>query len=150
MSFNPCSGGSIALGVQPDGDSCGEEYQQRPCFNPCSGGSIALGRGEHHDRYDAGAAVSILVLVEVLPWVLSHRAWAWQAFRFNPCSGGSIALGHREVVRYLAVRIRFQSLFWWKYCPGRTADNGATGSPLWSVSILVLVEVLPWASDSGL
>ena len=64
--------------------------------------------------------VSILVLVEVLPWALD----------------GPTA----ESVVYL-----FQSLFWWKYCPG----CGYQG--LWCravhVSILVLVEVLPWAEQ---
>ena len=38
--------------------------------------------------------------------------------------------------------IVFQSLFWWKYCPGRGGPRHHGG--LVEVSILVLVEVLPW------
>ena len=38
---------------------------------------------------------------------------------------------------------RFQSLFWWKYCPGELACHCAP-ERLAFVSILVLVEVLPW------
>ncbi len=37
-------------------------------FNPCSGGSIALGIRERTCRPTARYRVSILVLVEVLPW----------------------------------------------------------------------------------
>ena len=118
-------------------------------FNPCSGGSIALGRGYAVER-DAPASVSILVLVEVLPWAEGLL------------SGGEM-------------KILFQSLFWWKYCPGldrsgcwrrlpRTGFNPCSGgsialgppqpcawTPRAQVSILVLVEVLPWVdrADGG-
>ena len=37
----------------------------------------------------------------------------------------------------------FQSLFWWKYCPGEKRKKAL--HPVRVVSILVLVEVLPWA-----
>ena len=60
---------------------------------------------------------------------------------FNPCSGGSIALGEgREAGCWLMNW--FQSLFWWKYCPGTYADFRLVRED--QVSILVLVEVLPW------
>ena len=68
-------------------------------------------------QFDAGF-VSILVLVEVLPWVYSSAriyCFAWSGF--NPCSGGSIALGKLILARRALCRA-FQSLFWWKYCPG--------------------------------
>ena len=65
------------------------------CFNPCSGGSIALGLGGA--PLALLAVVSILVLVEVLPW----ERWTGLAQHlrtsFNPCSGGSIALGTLHV-----------------------------------------------------
>ena len=62
-------------------------------FNPCSGGSIALGYKFSIGRGDS-FPVSILVLVEVLPWVRDGLAPAGDvADGFNPCSGGSIALG---------------------------------------------------------
>ena len=38
--------------------------------------------------------------------------------------------------------IKFQSLFWWKYCPG--GHTCLQLGVLQTVSILVLVEVLPW------
>ena len=67
----------------------------RQCFNPCSGGSIALGRRSLAPGLRA-LSVSILVLVEVLPWVAT------------------------DVLARLRAQ-RFQSLFWWKYCPGTIA-----------------------------
>ncbi len=87
-SFNPCSGGSIALGSPPPGSS----LFIAACFNPCSGGSIALGRMTPHDLCTQ-AIVSILVLVEVLPWEEGKGKGGDDNGGFNPCSGGSIALG---------------------------------------------------------
>ena len=114
-------------------------------------------------------SVSILVLVEVLPWARhrreSHHQVPFQSLfwwkycpgpegckpglffslkSFNPCSGGSIALGLIGRARqWLRFETLFQSLFWWKYCPG---PGVVAGAPLIriNVSILVLVEVLPW------
>ena len=40
-----------------------------------------------------GVVVSILVLVEVLPWATSSVVTLCAMLSFNPCSGGSIALG---------------------------------------------------------
>ena len=65
----------------------------RPCFNPCSGGSIALG---------SASACKLLKNMS----------------GFNPCSGGSIALGSWKIASNSVWIIEFQSLFWWKYCPG--------------------------------
>ena len=143
--FNPCSGGSIALGNQ---------YRQWGwlwpcCFNPCSGGSIALG-GKAWPMIPPQwmRLVSILVLVEVLPWDEAYD-------RKN---------------RALPL---FQSLFWWKYCPGmpqillklimiicfNPCSGGSialgdltacTPYTLPGVSILVLVEVLPWEDSFSL
>ena len=111
--------------------------------------------------------VSILVLVEVLPWVNHHKGGVSCRQSFNPCSGGSIALGSALSCRFAqgsesfnpcsggsialgkndvhagAFRLMFQSLFWWKYCPG--IADGIAGAGRIAVSILVLVEVLPWA-----
>ncbi len=87
--------------------------------------------------------VSILVLVEVLPWVgddhLKHTGLFWS---FNPCSGGSIALGLDIFPDCGLSEDRFQSLFWWKYCPGLAFP--VLCLLFRPVSILVLVEVLPW------
>ena len=115
LGFNPCSGGSIALGLW-----VGAALPSPPlCFNPCSGGSIALGFPALPARFASYAC-------------------------FNPCSGGSIALGDR-CHRPRPHTLRFQSLFWWKYCPGgSTGPGGEDPNP--PVSILVLVEVLPWGS----
>ena len=85
-------------------------------FNPCSGGSIALGDVRPQRSADS-PGVSILVLVEVLPWDFSQEGPGLSARRFNPCSGGSIALG-LLVFPGRFVGFPFQSLFWWKYCPG--------------------------------
>ena len=101
--------GAGASGLPPVGP--------RQCFNPCSGGSIALGRRSLAPGLRA-LSVSILVLVEVLPWVAT------------------------DVLARLRAQ-RFQSLFWWKYCPG--AKVRYVQGPHHLVSILVLVEVLPWA-----
>ena len=62
--------------------------------------------------------VSILVLVEVLPWGKQIKDVRIVIDSFNPCSGGSIALGQ---------------------------EGGDDMTPEAKVSILVLVEVLPWA-----
>ena len=130
-------------------------------------GRIISGRGR-----DGLDAVSILVLVEVLPWVkLSAGLVRFEGERFNPCSGGSIALGLR--LRALkTIRLLFQSLFWWKYCPGSCnasapmslgcSFNPCSGGSIAlgcdgqlqfivrsQVSILVLVEVLPWEKIGG-
>ena len=67
---------------------------------------------------DPNPPVSILVLVEVLPWVPRSRTSSVDITCFNPCSGGSIALG----------KVTFD--------PSGSSEH---------VSILVLVEVLPWA-----
>ena len=116
------------------------------CFNPCSGGSIALGRIQElavrvpcpvsilvlvevlpWDRWPSAIgyapSVSILVLVEVLPWEQEEalREMERQDACFNPCSGGSIALGSNTS---LSMKLTL------------------------SVSILVLVEVLPWESEA--
>ena len=91
-------------------------------FNPCSGGSIALGVC-HGKQPGCPVAVSILVLVEVLPWV------------------------QVQVIRPHHIP-KFQSLFWWKYCPG-DADLGHIRMTYHVVSILVLVEVLPWGTFMG-
>ncbi len=135
--FNPCSGGSIALGgPQARRPSPFSQFQSlfwwkycpgvhthllhwTPdlCFNPCSGGSIALG---YIPIFYIGRpiSVSILVLVEVLPWVIGR-------------------------IDLILAYERFQSLFWWKYCPGHRLPSAQIGRGL-EVSILVLVEVLPW------
>ena len=68
-----------------------------------------------------GKYVSILVLVEVLPWA-----------DVKPAFLDTLKEGID----------RFQSLFWWKYCPGASSADRSLGSTV--VSILVLVEVLPW------
>ena len=114
-----------------------------PCFNPCSGGSIALG-GPFLAEWPASFQVSILVLVEVLPWAKRLRCGEGCAGTcFNPCSGGSIALGQEGHILMVGKDPMFQSLFWWKYCPGyRLWLRPLAHCP---VSILVLVEVLPWA-----
>ena len=160
-SFNPCSGGSIALGSYS-----GSIPRIVIGFNPCSGGSIALGWSEGKGKLEGlkfqslfwwkycpgsltfcgvGKAhlVSILVLVEVLPWEMQGMSQEGVIRNsFNPCSGGSIALGGRRAApraRAIFVSIlvlvevlpweldgllriiahhEFQSLFWWKYCPG--------------------------------
>ena len=62
-------------------------------FNPCSGGSIALGKD-----------IPVLTFLSI--------------FRFNPCSGGSIALEEIAGIFVDPNLDEFQSLFWWKYCPG--------------------------------
>ena len=64
--------------------------------------------------------VSILVLVEVLPWALHSCVVFLGDTCFNPCSGGSIALGNCNLIRLGDLTTLFQSLFWWKYCPGST------------------------------
>ena len=107
---------------------------------PCSGGSIALGFGDFTHltltvpvsilvlvevlpwgQLERGPSarnrVSILVLVEVLPWEYSGMELNSDSTSFNPCSGGSIALGE-DLVFAGAPGDGFQSLFWWKYCPG--------------------------------
>ena len=160
MRFNPCSGGSIALGVDYvayealSGNGFQSLFWWKYCpglvtavnrttrfrFNPCSGGSIALGSCLRRCAVTPNR-VSILVLVEVLPWARSFSALPTAPLCFNPCSGGSIALGLtkcRTLTRCygfnpcsggsiaLGVGQRlllfcctaFQSLFWWKYCPG--------------------------------
>ena len=66
-------------------------------------------------------------------------------FRFNPCSGGSIALGQKDANPAVFLTQKFQSLFWWKYCPGVDRQGAAVVTLRDAVSILVLVEVLPWA-----
>ena len=212
--FNPCSGGSIALGplkichrgqqasvsilvlveVLPWGTPFFCSRGLSTCFNPCSGGSIALG-AVLTTRTDCGTSVSILVLVEVLPW--AH----WQAFRvnrvhwvsilvlvevlpweprrprllqvakvsilvlvevlpwvgcawarecssasFNPCSGGSIALGNARRPCTRRRRFGFNPCSGGSIALGRDKPSCLATSP--SVSILVLVEVLPWASTT--
>ena len=89
--FNPCSGGSIALGPHR---LPGCSRVRHASFNPCSGGSIALG-GQCASQRCPESQVSILVLVEVLPWGCCHNTKDNLVIRlrFNPCSGGSIALG---------------------------------------------------------
>ena len=50
------------------------------CFNPCSGGSIALGI-PHRDKQHKHNLVSILVLVEVLPWEFEGQEnWVEHAY----------------------------------------------------------------------
>ena len=88
--FNPCSGGSIALGVTRSFSSA-----HTRSFNPCSGGSIALGSVDFI-LLPPKDEVSILVLVEVLPWAVVDPPRNFRMFCFNPCSGGSIALGIRR------------------------------------------------------
>ena len=233
--FNPCSGGSIALGCGVPRRGCPMMWR----FNPCSGGSIALGPlapeppPDCHkfqslfwwkycpgatvaDEKPRGSSVSILVLVEVLPWdafpaglplerlfvsiLVLVEVLPWDLVRFGT---GVVAFplfqslfwwkycpGYRKRERP-GQGHRFQSLFWWKYCPGKThglvfvllhlgfnpcsGGSIALGSPLSisgcstlsfnpcsggsialglvylnrllshpEVSILVLVEVLPW------
>ena len=90
---------------------------KRQCFNPCSGGSIALGSWLT-PAPGCRTGVSILVLVEVLPWVHGRSVTTWTPWTF-------------------------QSLFWWKYCPGSKHLKYKVVGPK-KVSILVLVEVLPW------
>ena len=113
LCFNPCSGGSIALGFP----ALPARFASYACFNPCSGGSIALGDRCHRPR-PHHPPVSILVLVEVLPWDFLHFL---HGLHHTPVSilvsGGSIALGDR-CHRPRPHTLRFQSLFWWKYCPG--------------------------------
>ena len=70
-------------------------------------------RGEEHGH------VSILVLVEVLPWARGKAPAPDPKRCFNPCSGGSIALGNCNLIRLGDLTTLFQSLFWWKYCPGK-------------------------------
>ena len=172
LSFNPCSGGSIALGSQVSlGKALGRD--KHTGFNPCSGGSIALGRdplrcrhravfqslfwwkycpgGEDRNEWTDEKGVSILVLVEVLPWVSIPGDETLTGQRFNPCSGGSIALGRTSALsatkRSLSFNpcsggsialgasvpatiihdVMFQSLFWWKYCPGSTSVTSGVG-----------------------
>ena len=172
--FNPCSGGSIALGPE----AARLLFLATDCFNPCSGGSIALGSEPIRTHRPRGR-VSILVLVEVLPWgppacarnnrrsrfqslfwwkycpgfdvVVSRNQIALIQFQslfwwkycpghcrlrrpgtprgetgFNPCSGGSIALGSQGSNSVTVPGPEFQSLFWWKYCPG--ADHASRSS----------------------
>ncbi len=140
-SFNPCSGGSIALGALVDSILTGV-----PGFNPCSGGSIALGI-PGRVRVCRCGVVSILVLVEVLPWAFAHVGGKiHMETSFNPCSGGSIALGWALPSQVCLASMKFQSLFWWKYCPGM-GFTITSMSCVYEVSILVLVEVLPWEAD---
>ena len=112
--------------------------------------------------------VSILVLVEVLPWALATKlssldslTMSFQSlFWWKYCPGTGL--------RAMAMQTpqKFQSLFWWKYCPGAMCQrchnrydlrfNPCSGGSIalgiscllrWQiflVSILVLVEVLPW------
>ena len=161
VSFNPCSGGSIALGIStlakflqslrfqslfwwkycPGPTALRGPPTSAPCFNPCSGGSIALGDLDGDQswiylvfqslfwwKYCPGVwpvgttwarpIVSILVLVEVLPWgKVGAKSKKPPSEGFNPCSGGSIALGSNGTRGKRYDRL-FQSLFWWKYCPG--------------------------------
>ena len=90
-----------------------------------------------------GAKVSILVLVEVLPWaVRSGSTKVTTSARFNPCSGGSIALGLPRAPEEAEVRVSILVLV--EVLPWvRQARRQA--APMKRVSILVLVEVLPWA-----
>ena len=74
----------------------------------------------------------------------SLRVGFQSLFWWKYCPGSLRRL--REVWR---VGTRFQSLFWWKYCPGSPAYEAGklvTGTP--EVSILVLVEVLPWGEHA--
>ena len=139
-SFNPCSGGSIALGPRP---ITLHAHLVESGFNPCSGGSIALGSISDGNA-STDSVVSILVLVEVLPWVFAgnvHHSVAGNLFQslfwWKYCPGQLV----QNLFRFGIV---FQSLFWWKYCPG---PNLRGVWPKWAlVSILVLVEVLPWVA----
>ena len=140
-------------------------------FNPCSGGSIALGRN-FPDRGSGCVPVSILVLVEVLPWesrgwarsaaagsfnpcsggsiALGRRLLAWicEQRRFNPCSGGSIALGPQRPDQHhgngipVSILVLVEVLPWVLYYSPAFLRDGC-------VSILVLVEVLPWVRYPG-
>ena len=96
------------------------------------------------DITSGGLSVSILVLVEVLPWVyvvvfpVVLQVGEFQSlFWWKYCPGGKY--------RWTIFRHSdgFQSLFWWKYCPG-TPQSRVGEWQLSEVSILVLVEVLPW------
>ncbi len=87
-------------------------------------------------RTDQHRSSQVFQSLEVLPW---GRLWI-QASRFNPCSGGSIALG-TQLDGDTAPRCHVY-MFWWKYC--RAIPGSGTGLH-GTLSILVLVEVLPWA-----
>ena len=87
MSFNPCSGGSIALGLNLPIHVIGPLHVSILVLVevlPWDGSEMGLSIFRH---------VSILVLVEVLPWEVPSLV--------------------NSSLRYM-----FQSLFWWKYCPG--------------------------------
>ena len=138
VRFNPCSGGSIALGSQVSlGKVLGREFQSLFWWKYCPGcqpdhGRLPVGpqfqslfwwkycpgRPREQTAQYPRHPVSILVLVEVLPW-------EWLALVGSPTS------------------TLFQSLFWWKYCPGQALCSHLLNVPP-AVSILVLVEVLPW------
>ena len=159
--FNPCSGGSIALGASIYSSATSKDSS----FNPCSGGSIALGSLNPHPlkrleyrfnpcswwKYCPGSGrrsgpgmcirVSILVLVEVLPWARRSLFRVLPLLSFNPCSGGSIALGVQNDLQ----RKERQGF---NPCSGGSIALGLCQDPdrtlKLCVSILVLVEVLPW------
>ncbi len=113
ICFNPCSGGSIALGVYPFRirTQYPRMFQSLFWWKYCPGQANTFQAGEM-------SKVSILVLVEVLPWGSGRCSMSSTVPRFNPCSGGSIALGRLQFILFLTPGIMFQSLFWWKYCPG--------------------------------
>ena len=130
----------------PGRTRCRRRRCRRGCFNPCSGGSIALGSVRHKSRRGVHA-VSILVLVEVLPWASVAEAL-----------GGTGAVSILVLVEVLPwarpdlrsplIRCSVSILVLVEVLPWVSASIWLCGR-LALVSILVLVEVLPWAERPG-
>ena len=97
------------------------------CFNPCSGGSIALGVNVHDIFYVENGFQSLFWWKYCPGPSGSHYGQGRRVMCFNPCSGGSIALGQPEPLRPTSSP-EFQSLFWWKYCPGPSGSHYGQGS----------------------
>ena len=112
QSFNPCSGGSIALGQFPR-----ERWGRFPQFQSLFWWKYCPGHRYLPAHYEIATGFQSLFWWKYCPGpVLASHLHRQQCF--NPCSGGSIALGPGPGER-LACDKKFQSLFWWKYCPGR-------------------------------
>ena len=137
--FNPCSGGSIALGNplsfllsyfllfqslfwwkycpgldRADGGWWEVMFQSLFWWKYCPGFFPCRA---HPDS----ARFQSLFWWKYCPGSIDEVETASAVRCFNPCSGGSIALGTWRAYLPLQIEVRFQSLFWWKYCPGGTA-----------------------------